>query len=159
MICERMFEVYPNHEWDFYLLIPVDMETVRLPNHRLSLRRDKETGRYQLYRHFYARKMIRCPEVVIFKGEDLHAEEVAFEGEFEEAVKFGNRETAKYGSIVKFDICEHTPPNVSRFCPNAAGMFRDGLRGVVWRSRKLRRPLRYRLARWLTHNRSPVGFA
>ena len=65
--------------------------------------------------------------------------EVAFEGDFEDAVKFANSEMVRYGSIETFGVCEHRPPNINHFCPDAAGMFPDQLQGVTWRMRKLRR--------------------
>lgn len=121
MICQKLLTDL-KWEWDFYQVIPATMETERIPNHRLSLRRNKKTGRYEVYRHFHARRII----------------EIAFEGSFEDAVRFANSEIGKYG-MVKFDICQHKPPNISPTCPNAKGTFSDQLQGVVWRLKKSRR--------------------
>jgi hypothetical protein len=46
-------------------------------------------------------------------------------------VKLANNELARYGSKVKFEVCEHKPPKISRFCPDAAGMFPYQLQGVT----------------------------
>ena len=124
-------------EWDFYQVIPSSLETERIPNHRLFLRPNRKTGRYEVRRHFFTRRMIRLNGVVAETGEDLQAEEVAFEGDFAGAVKFANNEVARYGSK-EFEVCEHRPPKISRFCPDAAGMFPDQLQGVTWRLRRFR---------------------
>ena len=99
--------------------------------------------------NFYTRRIVRLKEVIVETGEDLQAEEVAFEGDFEDAVKFANSEMVRYGSIKTFGVCEHKPPNINHFCPNAAGMFPDQLQGVTWRMRKFRRRPWYRLIRRL----------
>jgi hypothetical protein len=125
-------------EWDFYQVILATMETERIPNHRLSLRRNKKTGRYEVYRHFHARRIIELKEAIIETSEDLQAEEIAFQGSFEDAVRFANSEMAKYG-MVKFHICQHKPPNISPTCPNAKRTFSHQLQGVVWRLKKPRR--------------------
>ena len=137
MICEKLITNF-DWEWDFYQVIPASMETERIPNHRLFLRRNKKTGRYEVRRHFYTRRIIRLREAVVETGEDLQAEEVAFEGDFENAVKFANTEATRYGSK-EFEVCGHKPPKISHFCPDAAGMFPDQLQGVTWRMRKFRR--------------------
>lgn len=53
---------------------------------------------------------------IVETGEDLQAKEVAFEGAFEDAVKFANSEMVRYGSTKAFDVCEHRPPNINHFC-------------------------------------------
>ena len=125
------------------------METERIPNHRLVLRRNKRTGRWEVYRHFHTCRIIELKEAIVETGEDLQAEEVAFKGNFQDAVEFANKEKARYGSKVKFEVCEHKSPNINRFCPDAVGRFPALLEGVVWMSRKFRRPAWYRLIRRL----------
>jgi len=148
VICEKL-STNLEGDWDFYQVIPPGMETERIPNHRLLLRRNKKTGRFEVRRHFYTRRIIRLKGAIVETGEDLQAEEIAFEGAFEDAVKFANSEMVRYGSTETFDVCEHRLPNINRFCPDAAGMFSDQLQGVTWRMRKFRRRPWYRLIRRL----------
>lgn len=84
------------------------METERIPNHRLLLRRNKKTGRCEVRRHFFTRRIIEQKEAIVETGEDLEAEEVAFEGGFEDAVKFANSEIARYDSKVTFNVSQTT---------------------------------------------------
>jgi hypothetical protein len=101
VICEKLLTNL-EWDWDFYQVIPPGMETERIPNHPLLLRRNKETGRFEVRRHFYTRRIVRLKGVIVETCEDLQVEEIAFEGDLEGAVKFTNSEMVRYGSIETF---------------------------------------------------------
>jgi hypothetical protein len=115
IICEFGFNEpdknpkYSMREVDFYAFIPHSSQReFNVRSHRLSLRKNLETGKFEVYRYYY---------------ED-DTEEVAFEGRFEDALEFANREVNKYWGFLgkrEPDIpCEHKPPNIdSIFCPKA----------------------------------------
>jgi hypothetical protein len=116
IICELGFnEPDPNNpkysfrEVDFYAYIPYNSQLkFNMKTHRLSLRKNLETGKFEVYRYYY----------------DEEKEEVAFEGGFIEALQFANNEWDKYWSHLgrrEHDIpCRHKYPHIDTwFCPRA----------------------------------------
>lgn len=94
----------PNYawwEWDFYHGIPVEKETERTPNHRLSLRKNLKTGKFEVYRH-YAERVIRPLENLVL---DTSVNEVVFVGDFIQAFEFANSEVLQYHGVGLFEIC------------------------------------------------------
>jgi hypothetical protein len=83
-------------------------QKLHVKSHRLSLRRNLETGRFEVYRYYYIQEN----------------EEVAFSGSFEEALEFANREANKYwGHLGRRETdkpCKHKHPQIDLFfCPKA----------------------------------------
>jgi hypothetical protein len=116
IICELGFNdpdpkkpKYSMREIDFYAFIPYDVQQkLHVKSHRLSLRRNLETGRFEVYRYYYIQEN----------------EEVAFSGSFEEALEFANREANKYwGHLGRRETdkpCKHKHPQIDLFfCPKA----------------------------------------
>ena len=129
IVCESEFLVadpenpgYSLMEVDFYAWIPIKAR-VDEPNHRLSLRKNLRTGRYELYKFYYEGGLlgrIRVPvdgqvrylengvEVVVFKSKCL--QEV-----LDKALEYKRR----YHSDVDWERdleCKHQYPVRSRFC-------------------------------------------
>ena len=116
IICELAFSdpdpknpKYSMREVDFYGYVPLDSQLkFSVESHRLSLRKNLETGKFEIYRFFHGR-------------ED---EEVAFSGSFQEALDFAHTEWMKYwgflGEREKDMACRHKEPVIDRmFCPYA----------------------------------------
>lgn len=114
IICELGFEDedknkkgYSFHEIDYYAFIPYESKiNFGIENHRLSLRKNLKTGKFEVYRFYH------------FSEE----EEVVFSGSFKEALEFANKECNKFwGHLGKREPdkpCEHKYPNIDRFfCP------------------------------------------
>jgi len=105
IICELEFEKpdpknpdYSLLEVDYYAWIPKNNHIV---SHRLSLRKNLKTGKFEVYRFFYTRRI----------------EEVAFEGSFEEALKFADAEYEKWHGKKESDkVCQHRYPYKSLSC-------------------------------------------
>jgi len=115
IICEFGFEdpdpnnkKYSMREVDYYGWVPYQArQKYGIKNHRLSLRKNLETGKFEVYRYFY----------------DEKREEVAFEGSFEEALEFANKERNKYWGVQEPDKpCRHKHPQLDwLFCPKMRG--------------------------------------
>jgi hypothetical protein len=121
IICELSFNKpnpdnpkYSLHEVDFYSHIPFTsyqaMMLFGVPNHRLSLRKNLETGEFEVYRYYHIDKR----------------EEVVFSGTFEYALEFANNQERKFWGHIydkEPDIpCQHKPPNIDiTFCPKWSG--------------------------------------
>jgi len=115
IICEKGFSdpdpknpKYSMREVDFYAFVPfVKQREYNVRSHRLSLRKNLETKKFEVYR-FYP---------------NSEEEEVVFSGDFKGALSFANNERKKYwGSIGKIepDIpCQHEYPIIDKwFCPD-----------------------------------------
>jgi hypothetical protein len=114
IICELGFEEpdvknprYSFREVDFYAFVPYQsQQKYGVKSHRLSLRKNLITNKFEVYRFFH----------------DEKREEVAFSGSFEEALRFANRETNKFWSFLgdreEDKPCFHKYPNIDTFfCP------------------------------------------
>jgi len=115
IVCEHGFEEedpkregYSRHEVDFYAWIPSKWWS-EVPNHRLSLRKNLRTGKFEIYRFFQL----------------TGKERVIFEGELEEALIVANRERNHFhgewmGEVGPDRVCRHKYPEIDRFfCPEA----------------------------------------
>lgn len=115
VICELGFDkpdprnpTYSLREVDFYAWIPfVAQIKYGIRNHRLSLRKNLVTGKFEVYRYYlYERR-----------------EEVVFTGDFQEALEFANCEWDKYFSEIEWsrepdEPCQHKWPKIDTFfCP------------------------------------------
>jgi len=112
IVCEYEFErpdprnpSYSLVEVDFYSWIPREYWS-ETRNHRLSLRKNLKTGRFELYRHYYV------------DG----SEQVIFTGSLEECLKKAEEEWKQYhygwaGVEPEFKPCRHRPPEISSLCP------------------------------------------
>ena len=92
-------------EWSFYSGIPCEKETEKIPNHRLSLRKNLRNGKFEVYRHYEKRVTKRLEGAFLETSIDLDRKEVAFEGEFLGAVEFANSEVLRYHGSGIFEIC------------------------------------------------------
>jgi hypothetical protein len=113
IICELGFEEpdknprYSFREVDFYAFVPYQSQIkYGVKSHRLSLRKNLEENKFEVYRYYY----------------DEKREEIAFSGEFEMALEFANKETNKFwgffGYREKDKPCSHKYPNIDTyFCP------------------------------------------
>jgi hypothetical protein len=94
IVCEESFKgvnpnnsKYANYEIDFYAWIPPG-EGI---DHRLSLRKNLGTGRFEIYRNY-------------ING----GAEIVFSGSLHEGLKVGDRETMKiFGFDPKDEACHH----------------------------------------------------
>jgi len=113
IICEHSFNepdnvkpMYSFREIDFYAYIP-HIFIAEVPQHRLSLRKNLCTGKFEVYRFYH----------------ETLKEEVVFEGTLEKALEFGDNEVKRFwGSFGRREpdmVCQHKPPIIDRFCPNA----------------------------------------
>jgi len=112
--CDTGFDIedsnnkgYSLRELDFYQWIPAEMRKIE-KNHSFSLRKNLNTGLFELYRNYFDTKEI----LVVFSTKDL-----------QEALDTANRIWNTYHSKwsgqkrERDTICEHKPPNLdSSFC-------------------------------------------
>jgi len=129
IICSSQFDhpdpENPNYsmdEVDYYSWIPSDKQTVRIPNHRLSLRKNLVSSQYEVYRKYY-----ETPQSLVFRGKDFTMvttgkesidEEVVFKGSLEEAIRFADNEWHRYHGEGKErdEVCQHKYPKRSLGC-------------------------------------------
>jgi hypothetical protein len=104
-VCELRFNT-PDPRNPDYSLLEVDAYA-RIPaaehelQHRLTLRKNLSTGKFEALRHFWSGR-----------------EEIAFEGSFEDALRFINREKERWWeSREPEEPCRHQPPESDPFCP------------------------------------------
>lgn len=126
IICEFEFEHpdtdNPNYsmtEVDYYAWIPIPkMEEHNIENHRLSLRKNLVTNKYEVYRRFEKAVVVLDPGLLVMTGEDTGREEVAFESEsLVEVIKFAGSESGKFhGEKEDDEVCTHEYPKKSSFC-------------------------------------------
>ncbi len=102
-------------EIDYYASIPPAAEEAGERNHRLSLRKNLQTGQFEVYRHFFVSVIESHRErdgsgCAFSGGLDTGEEEVAFEGQFEEALHFACAERERLLGEREFDVpCAHGP--------------------------------------------------
>jgi len=115
IICELGFEEpdpknpkYSLREVDIYAIVPYAQKRAspETRSHRLTLRKNLETGKFEVYRFYYDTKEV----------------EVAYEGDFEGALNFANRERFRYWrdlGVRERDVpCRHKHPQIDMFfCP------------------------------------------
>jgi len=112
IVCEYEFDrpdprnpSYSLVEVDIYGWIPRDFWS-EVRDHRLSLRKNLKTGKFELYRHYYA--------------DDY--DEVIFAGSLEECLRKAEEEWKRFhfglaGVVPEFKPCRHRPPEISSLCP------------------------------------------
>jgi hypothetical protein len=146
IICPAEFEQpdpknppYSMTEVDYYAWIPGYLATKEVPNHRLSLRKNLNTGEFELYRRFFNRFLISRKSLTMESGADTYKETVAFKSkDFQEIIRLGNKEYSKYhGAKEKPDqVCQHRPPIKTTFCPVWDKLSIDEKTKIIVKSRK-----------------------
>ena len=124
LICELCFDrpdrgnpKYSQHETDYYAWIPTNRA---VPNHRLSLRKNLVSGKFEVYRRFFQRRVVVTADFILATGDDIGLEGVAFEGRFEDALRFADSEYVRWHGSEGHDFdkpCEHSYPNIALSCP------------------------------------------
>lgn len=126
IICELEFNApdsenpdYSQEEIDYFAWTPI-VTHKDVPNHRLSLRKNLRTGKFELYRRFF--EPVRFADLnrgyAVATGIDTGLEQVIFSGSLAEAVHIGNKEYEKFHGDGHDDkVCEHRYPNIATFCP------------------------------------------
>ena len=137
IVCENEFKVedpdnpgYALCEVDFYAWIPAND---KVPNHRLSLRKNLKTGEYELYRHFVRRMMVDFHSVtMITNADDDVQDEVIFKSKDLQAVlDRGKEEWDKFHLVwAKQEhgrdlVCKHEHPFKSYLCDVMKGLEKD----------------------------------
>lgn len=124
-ICEKDFDTedpnkkgYSMHEVDYFAWIPVDFRKTT-PNHRMSLRKNLTTGKWEIYRFMWTNPSTTITsniiiETVGFKG----YETVIYSGDtLSEAMSYAYGEYIKYhGSREPDEICTHGKSNNDWMC-------------------------------------------
>jgi hypothetical protein len=88
-------------EPNFYVWIPAEKKT-ESDNHRLSIRKNMETGKFEVCRSFRD-----------------GSEHVIYQGSFENALKRGSKEFKKFhGRDLDDEPCRHKQPKVDPLCPS-----------------------------------------
>lgn len=124
IVCEFEFDKpnpqnpkYALHQVDYYAWIPADSG---YPNHRLTLRKNLETGEYEVYRQFVqATLTTRKQALFILSHNDLEAQDdVAFhDKDLGAAVRFASGEYKRFhGDDMNDQICQHERPVKSFWC-------------------------------------------
>ena len=118
-ICEYEFEKEdPNHKG--YSLIEVDTyawipEGMGIRSHRLSLRKNLTTGRFEVYRHYNVVTTLTQPNLVVQTLVDAKQEEVIYTGDLKGALEVTNREDKKYWDTEDIDtVCDHSTWSCTR---------------------------------------------
>ena len=112
-ICEYEFEKEdPNHKG--YSLIEVDTyawipERMGIQSHRLSLRKNLETGMFEVYRHYNIITILTQPDIMLQTLVDMKQEEVIYTGDLKGALEVTNGENKKYWDAQDIDVvCDHS---------------------------------------------------
>jgi hypothetical protein len=126
IVCETYFEdpdpkrpSYSAAELDFYSHTPFDTRE-KVPNHRLSLRKNLRTGQYEAFRVY-----LNPTTLLSLKGLTVIAEE---EGKIvqilhctfslQAALDFCNAQSTEFWHDMgdKDELCQHRPPKVAMHC-------------------------------------------
>jgi hypothetical protein len=127
IICEKEFDrpdpkrpEVSAHEVDYYAWVPAGC---KINNHRLSLRKNMETGQFEVYRHFYLPTEQLRPVVGREAVITASATQVIFSGSFTGALAFANAELKRVHGVEREDdiACPHLPEKHGFWCPD----FRD----------------------------------
>jgi hypothetical protein len=121
-ICEYEFEREDqNHkgysfvEVDTYEWIP---EGMGIQSHRLSLRKNLNTGMFEVYRHYNIIAVVTRPQVAVQSLIDTKREEVIYAGDLKGALQVTNGEYAKYWGTQNIDVvCDHSTWSCARRQP------------------------------------------
>jgi hypothetical protein len=123
IICELEFNTpdpenpkYSLAEVDYYAWIPAGSG---FPNHRLSLRKNLETGEFEVYRAWEEKRLVSRGTLTMIQNVETGSEEVAFSSKsLEEAIKFADNEYHKFhGEKMKDEMCQHKYPVKAIGCP------------------------------------------
>lgn len=102
IICEYEFRrpdrdnpKYSQAEVDYYSHIPYDPER-KFRQHRLSLRKNLEDGKFEVYRRFSQTIVVSRGPVTAVTQKDENLEEIVFSGTLQEAINIATRETNKF---------------------------------------------------------------
>jgi len=124
IICEFAFD-HPDPHNSKYSCLEVDYypwinPTPKMPSHRLSLRKNLETGKFEVYRRLNYRQLSIFPgftAITHYYKSILPI--LVFSGGFEDALDFGNNEWERWhGEDHDIDRpCLHQPPYQTLDCP------------------------------------------
>jgi hypothetical protein len=111
-------KIHSMAERNFYVWIPkLGSQKFRVSNHRLTLRKNLVTGKYEVYRafkrpfHFLSKD---SPTKKNLSGK----EKVVYRGTLRSALRFGNNEHRRYhGRALRDEPCKHKPPRLDPHCP------------------------------------------
>lgn len=126
IICEKQFSIPDRNrpgiafqEVDYYAWIPAG---ATMESHRLSLRKNLQTGQFEVYRYFYLKAKSIGKVIGGAPFRDETAEEVVFKGSFEDALEFGNNEWNRWHGDSKKRLadepCQHTYRHHAFGCPD-----------------------------------------
>lgn len=124
IICETEFERpdredpnFSQAEVDYYGHIPYGSD---FQQHRLSLRKNLKTGKFEIYRCYQRAFLSSRSGVTILGQKEVGRTEVVFTGSLQEAVDFANKETDRFWLKVHEEkhndtVCDHQK-NIASFC-------------------------------------------
>jgi len=123
-VCELRFETPDPHnpgysmtERNFYVWIPLETR-LNTQNHRLTLRKNLLTGKFEVYRAYRRYFHILSREGTVRSNQSLGKEEVIYVGGLGGALKFGDREYRKFhGRELNEKPCTHKSPRIDQYCP------------------------------------------
>lgn len=117
IVCEYFEREDPNHkgyslvEIDMYAWIPEGME---MQSHRLSLRKNLITGKFEVYRRYNIITTLNEPDILVQTFVDTKQEEVVCTGDLKNALEVANREDKKYWNSKDVNVvCNH----ITSSCP------------------------------------------
>lgn len=144
-ICEAEFK-RPDHKDPHYSLAEVDFyshippatplgEQFKIGNHRLSLRKNLQTGQYEVTRTFFQRYLTSqkvtvqdqadkslVGHVTIFQNRPTNKETIVVfdSSDLREAIRFASGESKRFWSDLHSEeddkVCEHKPPHIVSRC-------------------------------------------
>jgi len=128
LICEYEFNnsdprnpSYSLCEVDYYAGICQDKQTVRTPNHRLSMRKNLKMGRFEVYRKYIEPIAVIGKDFIIQTSQETIDEEVVFSGtSLEDAIRFADGEYNRYNGDAQKEpdeLCQHKHPKKATNCP------------------------------------------
>lgn len=134
IVCENEFKVedpdnpgYALCEVDMYAWIPAND---KVPNHRLSLRKNLVTGEYELYRHYVRRVIVEFAGTTITTNadDDVQDEVIFNSNDLQAVLDRGKEEWDKFHLVwakQEHDrdlVCKHEHPFKSYLCDVMRGL-------------------------------------
>jgi hypothetical protein len=125
-VCEFRFKQpdsdnpdYSMTERNVYVWIPKWVtQRFGIPNHRLTLRKNLRSGKFEVYRAFKRPFYVLSADSAPRRNEMSGKEEIVYQGTLGGALRFGNGEYQKYHGRCLQDIaCTHKFPKLDAHCP------------------------------------------